>query len=65
MLLQIDIKVQVCPNLTTNEFYNSLFLSILTAFPPVTKHAILYDACNVKLQLYAKGLAWSMEGGGG
>ena len=23
----------------------------------------LYDACNVKRQLYAKGLAWSMEEG--
>ena len=25
----------------------------------------LYDVCNVKLQLYAKGLVWSRGGGGG
>ena len=25
----------------------------------------VYDVCNVKLQLYAKGLAWSRGGGGG
>ena len=23
-------------------------MSILTAFPPLTKHAIFYDVCNVK-----------------
>ena len=36
--------------------YYSLFLSILTAFAPLIKRAILYDMCNVQLQLYAKGL---------
>ena len=25
----------------------------------------LYDVCNVKLKLYAKGLVWSRGGGGG
>ena len=45
-------------------FYHKVFLSILTA-PPVTNHAVLYDVCNVKLQLYAKGLIWSRGGGGG
>ena len=32
---------------------------------PLTKHAILYDVCNVKLQIYAKGLAFNQGGGGG
>ena len=30
----------------------------------MAKHAILYDACNVKLQMYEKVLAWSQRGGG-
>ena len=30
----------------------------------MTNHAILYGVCNVKLQLYAKGFAWSRWGGG-
>ena len=28
---------------------------------PLINNVILYDVCNVKLQLYAKGLAWSMR----
>ena len=40
-------------------FYHKVFLSILTAFPPVTNHAVLYDVCNggestsVKLFLFS------------
>ena len=30
----------------------------------MTNHAVLYDVCNVKQQLYAKGLVWSQGGGG-
>ena len=30
-------------------------LSILTAFPLLTKQVILYGVCNVKRNLYAKG----------
>ena len=36
-----------------------LFFSILTAFHSLTSHVILFVLCNVKLQLYSKGLAWS------
>ena len=43
-------------------FYNKLFLGIFSAFPPLTNHAILYDVCNVKLQLCAKGFVW-LQGG--
>ena len=43
-------------------FIKKLFLSILTAFPTLTNHAFLHDVCNVKLQLYAKGLVWSHGG---
>ena len=39
-------------------FYNKSFLSILTAFPPLTNHAILYDVYTVKLQLYANEIVW-------
>ena len=40
---------------------DNLFLSILAAFPiPFwLSMPYLYDVCNVKLQLYKKGLAWS------
>ena len=42
-------------------FYNKVFLSILTAFPPWPIMPFLF-VWNVKLQLYAKGLVWSRGG---
>ena len=35
MPLQIDIYLQVCTKLVPNKFYDILFFSILTAFPPI------------------------------
>ena len=43
-------------------FYNKLFLSILTSFPPWPIMPFLYDVWNVKLQQWAKGLVWSRGG---
>ena len=43
-------------------FYDELFLSILTSFPPWPIMPFLYDVWNVKLQQYAKGLVWSRGG---
>ena len=39
-MLYIYTKLQVCTKLATNFFYNTLFLSVLTAFPHLIKHAI-------------------------
>ena len=43
-------------------FYNKLFLSFLTSFPPWPIMPFLYDVWNVKLQQSAKGLVWSRGG---
>ena len=39
MQLQIDIKLQVCPKLATNELLKSIVLRILTALPTLTNQA--------------------------
>ena len=42
-------------------FYNNSFLSIWQDNPLWSSMPLLYDGFNVNLQLYAKGLAWSID----
>ena len=59
MPLLIDIYLPVWTKLVSNKFLYQVVFSILTAFPPLTNHAILDDVRTLKLELYAKWLARS------
>ena len=60
MLLLIDVKLQVCTKLVTNELLLYFYFERLDSL--LSSMSVVNDVCNVNLQLHAKRLASLMGG---